>query len=180
MARITPTNDCQGASGVPHSRAGISETQAVATVGTPFDVEHVTRLFVGGVEELRTQGEAEVRIGGRPLKLRQSFIDDLASHDQGERIHALRKPLLILHSPQDATVSIDNATANNQAAFYPKSFISLDGADHLLTDRKDAEFAATMIAAWASRYLASPTPGRLKIRVKTGHKKMWTLISAQF
>ncbi|MDF0544671.1 bifunctional alpha/beta hydrolase/OsmC family protein [Sphingobium sp. H39-3-25] len=149
-----------GGAAVLAAAGHIPETQAVATIGAPFDVEHVTRLFSGGVEELRTKGETEVRIGGRPFKLRRSFIDDLASHDQAERIHALRKPLLILHSPQDATVSIDNATAIYQAAFHPKSFISIDGADHLLTDRKDAEFAATVIAAWSSRYLASPAPAR--------------------
>ncbi|WP_257551761.1 bifunctional alpha/beta hydrolase/OsmC family protein [Sphingopyxis sp. DBS4] len=149
-----------GGAAVLAAAGHIPDAEAVATIGAPFDVEHVTRLFADSIEELETKGEAEVRIGGRPFRLRKSFVDDLASHDQGERIHALRKPLLILHSPQDAIVSIDNATAIFKAAFHPKSFVSLNGADHLLTDRKDAEFAATIIAAWASRYLANPAPAR--------------------
>lgn len=149
-----------GGAAVLAAAGRIPETQAVATIGAPFDVEHVTRLFADGIEELRGKGEAEVRIGGRPFRLRQSFVDDLASHDQGERIRALRKPLLILHSPQDSIVGIDNATAIYKAALHPKSFISLDGADHLLTDRQDAAFVANLIATWSSRYLQSPTPAR--------------------
>jgi len=149
-----------GGAAVLAATGQIPETRAVATIGAPFDVDHVTRLFAGGIEELREKGEAEVRIGGRPFRLRQSFVDDLASHDQGERIRALRKPLLILHSPQDSIVGIDNATAIYKAALHPKSFISLDGADHLLTDRQDAEFAATIIAAWSSRSLKSSMPAR--------------------
>ena len=145
-----------GGAAVLAAAGQLPDTQAVATIGAPFDVEHVTHLFAGGIEELREKGEAEVRIGGRPFKLRQSFVDDLASHDQAQRIRALRKPLLILHSPQDSVVGIDSATAIFKAALHPKSFISLDGADHLLTDRQDAEYVATIIAAWASRSLKSP------------------------
>lgn len=149
-----------GGAAVLAAAARIPEARAVATIGAPFDVEHVTHLFAGGLEELRRKGEAEVRIGGRPFRLRQSFVDDLAAHDQGARIRALRRPLLILHSPQDAIVGLDNATAIYKAALHPKSFISLDGADHLLTDRRDAEFVATMIATWASRSLGSTAPAR--------------------
>lgn len=140
--------------------ADIPEVKAVATIGAPADVDHVMQLADGDIDTLRKDGEAEVRIGGKPFKLRRAFIDDLASHDQAGRIRALRKPLLILHSPQDRIVGIENATAIYQAAFHPKSFVSLDGADHLLTDRKDSDFAATIIAAWASHYLASPAPAR--------------------
>lgn len=149
-----------GGAAVLAAAADIPEVEAVATIGAPADVEHVTRLFADDVETLRKEGEAEVRIGGRPFKLRRSFIDDLASHDQAERIRRLRKPLLILHSPQDAIVGIDNATAIYRAAFHPKSFVSLDDADHLLTNREDSDFAATIIAAWAARYLATPSPAR--------------------
>ncbi|MEA1015620.1 alpha/beta fold hydrolase [Sphingosinicella sp. LY1275] len=149
-----------GGAAVLAAAAHIPETKAVATIGAPSDVDHVTRLFAGDVAELEAKGEAEVRIGGRPFKLRRSFLDDLAAHDQAERIRALGKPLLILHSPQDATVGIDNATAIYRAARHPRSFVALDGADHLLTDRRDAEFAAAIIAAWASRYVADPAPAR--------------------
>ena len=149
-----------GGAAVLAAAAQIPEAEAVATIGAPFDVEHVTHLFAGGLDELREQGEAEVRIGGRPFRMRQSFVDDLAFHDQGARIRALGKPLLILHSPQDTIVGIDNATAIYTAARHPKSFISLDGADHLLTDRRDAGFVATMIAAWASRFIGNTAPAR--------------------
>lgn len=149
-----------GGAAVLAAAAHIPETKAVATIGAPADVDHVTHLFAGDIDELRVKGEAEVRIGGRPFRLRRSFIDDLAAHDQGERIRALGRPLLILHSPRDATVGIDNASAIYRAARHPKSFVSLDGANHLLTDRKDAEFAAGIIAAWSSRYLADPAPAR--------------------
>lgn len=145
-----------GGAAVLAAAGRIPEARAVVTIGAPFDVDHVTQLFAGGIEELREKGEADVRIGGRPFKLRQSFVDDLASHDQGERIHALGKPLLILHSPEDTIVGIDNATKIFKAAMHPKSFISLAGADHLLTDQADAEFVAAIIAAWSSRSLGLP------------------------
>lgn len=148
-----------GGAAVLAAAAQIPEVEGVATIGAPAEVEHVARLFAGDIETLREKGEAEVRIGGRPFPMRLSFLDDLATHDLAGRVRALRKPLLILHSPQDEIVGIDNAAAIYQAAFHPKSFVSLDGADHLLTDRRDAEFAATLIAAWASRYLVpSPQP----------------------
>lgn len=149
-----------GGAAVLAAAGRIADVKAVATIGAPADVEHVMGLFADGLDTLRKEGEAEVQIAGRPFKLRQSFIDDLASYDQAERIRALRKPLLILHSPQDKVVGIDNATAIYRAAFHPKSFVSLDGADHLLTDSKDSDFVATIVAAWASRYLASPGPAR--------------------
>ena len=149
-----------GGAAVLAAAGQIPGVKAVATIGAPFDTGHVTHLFAAGLDELREKGEAEVHIGGRPFRLRRSFVDDLASHDQGARIRALRKPLLILHSPQDTIVGIDNATAIYKAALHPKSFISLDGADHLLTDRGDADFAASMIATWAARALGDGRPPR--------------------
>ncbi len=149
-----------GGAAVLAAAAQIVESRAVATIAAPADVTHVERLIAGDIEQLRAKGEAEVRIGGRPFKLRRSFLDDLAEHDQLARIRAMRRPLLILHSPVDATVGIENATAIYRAALHPKSFVALDGADHLLTERRDAEFAASIIAAWAARYLADPAPAR--------------------
>jgi putative redox protein len=113
----------------------------------------VKHLLVDGLESLARDGEAEVDIGGRRFKLRQSFVEDLQQHDQGARIRALRRALLVLHATGDDTVGIDNAAAIFQAARHPKSFISLHDADHLLTRRVDADYAAEVIAAWASRYL---------------------------
>ena len=135
----------------------LADVRAVVTIATPFDVSHVERLFTN-LDELIERGEAEVRIGGRAFRMRRSFIDDLREHDQGKRIAELRKPLLVLHSAQDGTVGIDNAGAIFQAARHPKSFVSLDGADHLLTRREDAEFVAAIISAWSMRYLPAAPP----------------------
>jgi fermentation-respiration switch protein FrsA (DUF1100 family) len=134
--------------------AELPEIKAVATIGTPFDVAHVTNLLRDGMPALLREGEAEVDIGGRPFRIRQSFVDDLARHDQGQRIAALKRPLLVLHSPVDTVVAIENASAIFLAAKHPKSFVSLDHADHLLNRPADALYVAEIVAAWSSRYVA--------------------------
>lgn len=127
---------------------------AVVTIAAPFDVTQVLGQFSpGSLERIAADGEAEVLLADRPFVVRQTFVDDLAKHDLGARIAALRRPLLILHAPLDATVDIDNATRIFVAAKHPKSFVSLDDADHLLTRRNDVDFAAKVITAWSSRYL---------------------------
>jgi len=112
--------------------------------------------------EIEAAGEAEVTLAGRTFRIRRQFLDDIATQPQRERIAALRRPLLLLHSPQDEQVGVDNATAIFEAAHHPKSFVALDGADHLLSRAADAEYAADVIAAWAGRFLAAepqrPTP----------------------
>jgi putative redox protein len=100
-------------------------------------------------------GPRGYRLAGRPFVVRKSFIEDLARHDLASRIAQLRIPLLVLHAPLDATVGIENAARIFTVAKHPKSFISLDNADHLLTRRVDADYAAAMISTWASRYLDS-------------------------
>ena len=131
--------------------------KAVATIGAPYDAGHVTHLLVDGLESLERDGEAAVDIGGRRFTLRRSFIEDLRQQDQGARIRALRRALLVLHATRDETVDIDNAAAIFQAARHPKSFVSLHDADHLLTRRVDAKYAADVIAAWSSRYVEPAT-----------------------
>lgn len=132
--------------------------RAVATIGAPFDVSHVLHQFDHcSLQTIQREGEAEVQLAGRPFVVRKSFIDDLDDHDLSASIARLRVPLLILHSPLDTTVGIDNAAFIFEAAKHPKSFISLDDADHLLTRRADADYAAAMISTWASRFLTSPT-----------------------
>lgn len=131
----------------------LPEIAAVAVIGAPFDVQHATHLFEGELAAILEKGEAKVDLGGRPFTIRRSFVDDLRAQDQGARIAKLHRPLLILHSPRDQIVGIDNAAAIFQAARHPKSFVSLDGADHLLTRAEDAEYAASVIAAWGARYL---------------------------
>jgi putative redox protein len=128
--------------------------RAVATLGAPFYTSHVLHQFdPQSLQTIETQGQAQVLLAGRPFLVRKSFIDDLAHYDLASRISHLRIPLLVLHAPLDATVGIENAARIFAVAKHPKSFISLDDADHLLTRRPDAEYAAAMISTWASRYI---------------------------
>lgn len=140
--------------------ADIPEIVAVATIAAPMDADHVMHLLSAGIDEVLAHGEAEVRIGGRPFTIRRSFIEDLQAQDQEARIAGLRRALLILHSPKDEVVGIDNATRIFVAARHPKSFVSLDGADHLLTDARAADYVAEVAASWASRYLPAEEPLR--------------------
>jgi putative redox protein len=150
-----------GGAAVLAAAAALPDVRAVSTIGAPADVQHVRHLLGDGLDALPAEGAAEVSIGGRPFRLRRRFLDDLAEQDQLSRIGALHRALLVLHSPQDAIVGIDNASAIFLAARHPKSFVSLDHADHLLTRRQDADYVAEVIAAWAGRYLDSPTPLRM-------------------
>jgi len=146
-----------GGAAVLAAAGRIDGCEAVATIGAPFDPAHVVHQLGQGVEKIKAEGEATVQLAGRPFTVRQAFIDDLTSQKQTERIHQLRRPLMVLHAPRDATVGIDNAGQIFQAALHPKSFVSLDGADHLLSRPADAQFAADIIAAWAQRYLTDKT-----------------------
>ena len=130
--------------------ARIPETRAIATLGAPFDPAHVTHLVTGAKEN---ESDVEVTIAGRAFRVAKSFFDDLAGQQAAQAIAALRKPLLVFHSPRDTVVDIENASRIFLAAKHPKSFVSLDRADHLLTQKDDARYAATVLAAWASRYL---------------------------
>jgi alpha-beta hydrolase superfamily lysophospholipase len=143
-----------GGAAVLAAAAHMPSVRAVATIGAPYEAAHVQHLLTEGSAELLANGEAQVHIGGRPFRLRRAFVEDLQMQDQGTRIRALGRALLVLHAARDTTVGIDNAAAIFQAARHPKSFVSLHDADHLLTRRADADYAAAVIAAWASRYLA--------------------------
>ncbi|HVO03556.1 MAG TPA: alpha/beta fold hydrolase [Candidatus Cybelea sp.] len=168
-----------GGAAVLAAAAELPELAAVATIAAPFDVQHVTGLFKGGLEAILVKGEAEVDLGGRPFTIRRSFIDDLRQHDQGARIARLRHPLLVLHSPTDQTVGVENASSIFLAAKHPKSYVSLDNADHLLTREADAIYAAEVIAAWASRYLdaaaAEETLDRVQEQVLVRETRMGKL-----
>jgi|TARA_R110002110_G_scaffold93886_1_gene243904 uncharacterized OsmC-like protein/alpha/beta superfamily hydrolase len=131
----------------------IPEVRAVATIGAPSDAAHVTSIFQSSVEEIEASGQAEVQLAGRPFTIRKQFLDDLQNHVVVERVATSKKALLVLHSPVDNTVGIDNAGEIFGAAKHPKSYVSLDGADHLLTKAGDAAFAASMIAGFANRYV---------------------------
>jgi putative redox protein len=146
-----------GGAAVLMAAGDMPSVRAVATIGAPADVAHVLRQFdAESLEKIEREGAAEVRLADRPFVVSRSFIEDARSHDLEARIAALHRPLLILHAPRDQTVGIDNATRIFLAARHPKSFVSLDDADHLLTRREDADYVARVICAWATRYLARP------------------------
>lgn len=130
----------------------IPEVRGVCTIGAPADPAHVTHHFGDALSELEQAGEAEVNIGGRPFRMKRSFIDDLKWQDQETCIKNLKAALLIFHSQVDNVVGIENAGQIYQAAKHPKSFISLDGADHMLTNKEDSCYVAEVISAWAHRY----------------------------
>lgn len=145
-----------GGTAVLAAAGDIPEARAVATLNAPYSPEHVIGQFAQGLAQIEREGVAEVSIAGRPFRVRREFVQDVASHRLDERIRELRRPLLIMHSPTDTVVGIDNATSIYTAARHPKSFVSIDGADHLLTRTEDARHAAQVLAAWVSRYLPAP------------------------
>lgn len=131
----------------------IPEVKAVVTIGAPFDPAHVLHQLGDGIERVREQGVAEVAIGGRPFTVTREFIESAEHQDQAARLARLKRALLVMHSPTDTIVGIDNAGKIFVAAKHPKSFISLEGADHLLTTPGSAAYAASIIAAWSENYL---------------------------
>jgi putative redox protein len=139
----------------------IPEARAVVTIAAPSDPAHVTGFFSEHIDRIRAEGEVEVSLAGRPFRIRREFLDDIAEQELLKDVAGLHKPLLILQSPVDDTVGIDNATRIFVAAKHPKSFVSLDHADHLLTRPADALYAADVIAAWASRYLEAAPAARV-------------------
>ena len=144
-----------GGAAVLAAAGDIPEAKAVATIGAPSNALHVTHNFSAQLDEIQEQGEAEVTLAGRKFHIKKQFLDDLEASSFHERIANMRKALLIFHAPTDNTVGIDNAGAIFQAAKHPKSFCSLDGADHLLSRREDAAYVAEVLSAWASRYVIS-------------------------
>jgi uncharacterized OsmC-like protein/predicted alpha/beta hydrolase family esterase len=131
----------------------LPSVEAAVTIGAPATAEHVKHLFSSAQTELQEVGEAEVRIGNRSFQIKRQLLDDLETYGDASHLRQLGRALLVFHSPVDQIVSIDEAARIYQAARHPKSFISLDNADHLLSNRDDAEYVAETLVAWASRYL---------------------------
>jgi putative redox protein len=145
-----------GGAAILAAAGSIPEARAVVTIAAPADPAHVTHLLRDEIAAIRESGEREVSLGGRVFRIRREFLDDIETHKQTERIAKLHKALLVFHSPTDEVVGIDNATAIFVAAKHPKSFVSLAGADHLLSHKEDAAYVANVIAVWAERYLEMP------------------------
>jgi uncharacterized OsmC-like protein/alpha-beta hydrolase superfamily lysophospholipase len=147
-----------GGAAVLKAAPEMKNIKAVVTLGAPFDPEHITKNFTDALPQIIRDGVAEVSLGGRPFRISNDFLQDIAKGKLTPAIASLNAALLVLHAPRDATVSIDNASEIFLAAKHPKSFITLDGADHLLSRAEDAEYAADVIATWAKRYIDLPSP----------------------
>lgn len=161
-----------GGAAVLQAAHRIESVQAVSTIAAPYDPEHVTRHIEDAVEDIKAKGEARITLAGRTFTIRKQFLDDLAATRMEDTIQTLDRALLIFHSPVDRTVGVDNAGRIFQAAKHPKSFVSLDDADHLLTDQTDAEYVGVMLGAWAGKYVdhsrSEPKQTQGQVRTRTG------------
>ncbi len=147
-----------GGAAVLKATPQIPSIKATVTIGAPFDPGHVTHNFAQAIPEIVDQGVAEVSLGGRPFRIGKGFVDDVSNASLKDAVGKLGAALLVLHAPRDATVGVENASDIFLAAKHPKSFVTLDDADHLITNPSDAEYAADVIAAWSKRYLDLPEP----------------------
>lgn len=143
-----------GGAAVLQAAQEIQSCRAVGTIGSPCNPDHVLKNFEPNLDEIEKTGEAEVRLAGRPFKIKKQFLDDLEETRMDKYINNLQRALLIFHSPVDSIVGIENAAHIFKHAKHPKSFISLDDADHLLTNEKDSVYVGTILAIWASKYLS--------------------------
>ncbi|MEM1338975.1 MAG: bifunctional alpha/beta hydrolase/OsmC family protein [Bacteroidota bacterium] len=164
-----------GGAAVLFAAAEIPEVNAIATIGAPSNPVHVKHLLKSGLEEIQAKGKAVVNLSGRDFTIKKQFVDDLETKSLPETAKKLRKPLLIMHSPQDATVAIKNAEEIYVAAHHPKSFVSLDGADHLLFNKNDSRYVGDVISGWAKRYLS--TEDRVDKSLKSKHHVVASLDS---
>lgn len=147
--------------------AKLDNVKAAATIGSPAEPDHIKHVFEDQLDTIRQEGAAKVNIGGRPFKIKEQFVEDIRNHKIEDDLQAMKKPLAFLHSPQDKIVSIDNASKLFTRAHHPKSFISLDGADHLLSNQKDSLYTGEVIGSWAKRYLDIPEEPELETDAQT-------------
>lgn len=150
-----------GGAAVLIAASRIRSIRALVTIGAPADPEHVTRLFTEDLDTIRQQGKAEVNLSGRPFTIKKQFLDDIREARQNHSLKKINRPVLIMHAPSDQTVSIDNAKEIYEQVLHPKSFISLDQADHLLSRKEDSLYAGNLIASWVSRYIQTHEPTHL-------------------
>lgn len=153
-----------GGAAVLAAAGNVPEVRAVATIGAPAEADHVVHNFGAKIDEIADKGVAEVTLGGRQFTIQKQFLDDVAQQRLEPKIANLKKALLIFHSPVDATVGIESAAQIYAAAKHPKSFVSLDDADHLLSKRADAIYVASVLSAWAERYLPENTQSAEKVK----------------
>ncbi len=151
-----------GGTAVLMAGSQMDDVEAIVTIGAPYDPEHVLKHLKDDISKIRTEGKARVTLAGRSFNIQSQFIKDLEQHGMETILNEMRgKSLLVMHSPQDEIVEVDNARRIYENAHHPKSFISLDGADHLLSNEADSLYAARIIASWVSRYLETPEQEQL-------------------
>lgn len=150
-----------GGAAVIFAAEQIDSIKAVATIGAPASPQHITHLFENDLDTIITSGSAKINLGGRPFNISRQFIDDVSSKNMSSILTTLRKALIVFHSPQDNIVTIDNAAEIYKIAHHPKSFVSLDKADHLLSRKEDSEYVGMVIAGWVKRYITLPSPKQL-------------------
>ena len=171
-----------GGAAVVFAAAKLESIQAIATVGAPSEPEHVTHLLDDQIEDIEKNGVAKVSIGGRSFTIKKQFLDDLRSKDMFNILKRLHKPILVLHSPQDTVVEIENAAKIYHAAHHPKSFVSLDGADHMLSNKVDAAYVGDLVSSWRTRYVSPPPKEKLttdaQVAVRLGDVGYTTEIQA--
>lgn len=164
-----------GGAAVLQAAHRVDSVQAVSTIGAPYDPEHVTHHLEDAIEDIKTKGKARITLAGRTFTIRKQFLEDLAATRMEETIRTLDRALLIFHSPIDQIVGVGNAARIFEAAKHPKSFISLDDADHLLTDRADAEYVGIVLGAWARKYVDAtedekPSEGQVVTRTGDSYR----------
>lgn len=147
-----------GGAAVLKAAGAIGSVKAVVTIGAPFDPGHVTHNFDDALDRIEAEGVGEVKLGGRKVRIGRDFVRDVRAEALGPAIASMKKALLVLHAPRDSVVGIENATEIFVAAKHPKSFVTLDDADHLVSREEDAEYAAEVITAWAGKYLDLRAP----------------------
>ena len=171
-----------GGTAILLAKQSISTVKAVVTIGSPYEPVHVTALFKNKLDDIEMNGIAEVNIGGRSFSIKKQLLDDIENQNLMHAINNLNAGILIMHSPEDKIVSLDNATQIFKAAKHPRSFISLDGADHLISNKTDSLYAGNLIAHWVSKYVAPedenelPTEG--DVIVRTGIESFTTDVKA--
>jgi putative redox protein len=174
-----------GGAAVLQAASKIPSARAVATIAAPFDPSDLGHILGSTKEEILQRGEAEITLAGRTFVIRKQFLDDLEQVKMDEVIRSLGRALMVFHSPRDTIVSLDNAARIFQAAKHPKSFVSLDEADHLLSNRGDSLYAGKVLAAWVGRYLDLPKLesehrdlSDNRVMVRTGKKGFQTEVIA--
>lgn len=158
-----------GGAAVLAAAGSVPEALAVATIGAPAEPAHVAHLFQDAKPDIEARGEAEVLLAGRPFRIKKQFLDDISERNLGDSVASLKKALIVFHSPVDQTVGVENAAKIFGAAKHPKSFVSLDSADHLVSRKSDAAYIATVLSGWASRYLGEDAAEVERARAKAGH-----------